>query len=376
MSRKNNINKNNTNSKNQAPKKRQGSRNQNMQRSSTIGGFPTATVAAARTQSVRMGLPKFSKGATGSTIIRHKELIGPVTGQAAQFRVDKRLRINPASKVTFPWLSTIANSFETYKFRRLEFKYIPRCSTASVGTILMAPDYDAADRVVISEVEAAMNVDSIEGAFWQEKSCFLDPARMNAAYKQHYTADDARFDRTTQDAKTIDAGQLFVCMSDANNNSNGRLWVIYEIELFTPQVVTDLQSGGAGTNKAVGIVANTANVFTSNVLQTNQQEVEPIVSLLTNESFPGPDLFRFNKDWSGFITKNVNGSGITSLGAITKNGVPMAVNSIAGVINNTAANGLIQYFDSFAKGDLLGSQTINAGTLSSIIHNFGASGVV
>lgn len=268
------------------PKSNQRSRKGN----STNGSIPVKY----NNQFTQMKAPKVNQERSGCVIIKHKEYITginivPVLNQS-YYQVG-RYRLNPASTATFPWLSTIAQAFETYRFRKLQFCYKPRCASTIDGAVIMAPDYDAADASPISERELAMNMDSVEDSCSKTIRLNCSNARMNAAYKQHYTASDSRFFSSAQDQKTLDCGSVVVSVISTETSaallvSFGKLWVEYEVELFIPQVVTIAPSGGAGMNKQAGLLAGSANIFTDNTLVINNQESDPVIQVLPPSSFP------------------------------------------------------------------------------------------
>lgn len=68
-------------------------------------------------------LPAFSGGKT--TIIRNREyitdIIGPSSGGLPTLFNNTVFSLNPGIATTFPWLSAIASSYDTYKFHGLVF---------------------------------------------------------------------------------------------------------------------------------------------------------------------------------------------------------------------------------------------------------------
>lgn len=86
------------------------------------------------------GNPTFN--GTGNVVVSNTEFIVDVrTTFASPLTYD----VNPGSVTTFPWLSRVAQNFELFRFRRLEFHYSPACPTTTQGTLVMAFDYDASD---------------------------------------------------------------------------------------------------------------------------------------------------------------------------------------------------------------------------------------
>lgn len=64
------------------------------------------------------------------------------------------LEINPGSAIAFPWLSSIANSFETYEVKDLWFSYVNSVPLSQNGSVHMAFDYDVKDTLDITYMDA------------------------------------------------------------------------------------------------------------------------------------------------------------------------------------------------------------------------------
>jgi hypothetical protein len=209
---------------------------------------------------------------------------------------------------TFPWLSTMALSWEQYRFKKLRFRYIGRTPTTTPGSLQIAPDYDAQDGQPTSESLLAVMKDTQEDAPWKEIICHCDVAAMNRAYKSHFVMSDERFVATGQDVKTIDAGQVFLaCDSDGSSNW-GKLWVDYVVDLMVPQPpVLSTTTGGtvlslgiatSGLTGAAGqhLTATPAQVAASITQDLKQPLVEANPNV-TGTSYP----LRFLRDWKGIV---------------------------------------------------------------------------
>jgi hypothetical protein len=338
-----------------------------------------AAISFASRQETRK--PQISYLKNGNMFVKHKELVTPVSDNGIGFEQVGRFRVNPASRGTFRWLSGIAPSFETYRFRKLGFRYIPRCATTEQGSVLLVPDYDAADTQTLTEDRATQHVNAVEDVLWKEIFCVLRPESMNRALKSHFTCTDERFVQTSQDSKTLDAAQFFLFIDSNTPGTDGKLWVEYEVDLTTPQPPEfPLSLGGAGTNKNAGLLAGSANIFTSNALIVNAEEPVPILEVLPSSSFPGPDLFKFTRDWSGFITKEAEGTGLTGTGTVLRNGTnaigqPSFSDTITQTIEGSLLRAVRQIYGDWKEGDLLGSGPVTATTLTRMIHNLGGSSV-
>jgi len=92
-------------------------------------------------------VPSFSKGAAGVRI-RNREFIRTVDGSTG-FDVIA-LRVNPANKQMFAWLSGIATNFQEYKLHGMIVEYVSKCNdpvtnvTINTGTSIISSQYDVA----------------------------------------------------------------------------------------------------------------------------------------------------------------------------------------------------------------------------------------
>lgn len=166
-----------------------------------------------------------------STRIIHRELIASVVGSTA-FTVANTFALNPGVAATFPWLSTQAQSWETYRFNKLRFCAYTRTGSQVPGSLMLVPDYDAADAAPSTEQLASSYEDASEDVPWKDIHCELRPAAMHSMGPK-------KFIRTgplaaNLDVKTYDCGQLFVCTVDGTAVNWSKLWVEYDITMYTP----------------------------------------------------------------------------------------------------------------------------------------------
>jgi len=202
-------------------------------------GFPAnggagkqVSVAAAYATGQRSKAPVIVASRDSSRII-HRELIYSVIGSDA-FTVQQTFALNPGLAATFPWLSTQAQSWEAYRFNKLKFCAYTRTGSAIPGSLMLVPDYDAADAAPISEQVASAYEDVSEDVPWKDVECELLPAAMHSLGPR-------KFIRTgplaaNEDVKTYDVGNLFVCTVDGTAVKWSKLWVEYDVTLFTPQL--------------------------------------------------------------------------------------------------------------------------------------------
>lgn len=267
--------------------------------------------------------------------IRHRELIANVQPDSTGFSLLKNgttnrfFRLNPASFGTFPWLSQIAVAFEKYKFRYLRFTYYARVSTNTSASILLSPEYDAADTGNHTEKGLASNQDTVEDAVYKTIVLRCDPKKMNGSYKEHYNVTDTRYAQTSQDLKTIDVGKLYVGVDGVANTNYGKLWVEYEVDLINPQEITENPNVG-GQVQDFGTSADPANILNS-VAQVQTEPTGPILDLstATNGAFPRKAIGTFLRDYTGIFSSNFTGTGITTGPSVTLDGV--ALGNVGGI---------------------------------------------
>jgi hypothetical protein len=189
-----------------------------------------------------------------SSRIVHRELLETVV-DSTPFAVTHQFAINPGLKATFPWLSTQALGWQAYRFNSLRFCYYTRSATTQVGSLMLIPDYDAADAAPSTEKIASSYEDVAEDSPWKDITCVLRPAAMDTIGPRHFVRIGGV--PAGQDIKLFDVAQLFVAsVGGTGGASIGKLWVEYDITFFTPQLPPNgVECGGA---TIVGATAFTA----------------------------------------------------------------------------------------------------------------------
>ena len=104
--------------------------------------------------------PRIAYNGSNSCCIAHRELIATINHSVNFSTIS--FNLNPGLSSTFPWLAPMAAQWEQYRFKKLLFNYVTRTSTTTVGSILLAPDYDASDAAPTSEVNMASYQDCVE----------------------------------------------------------------------------------------------------------------------------------------------------------------------------------------------------------------------
>ncbi|QMW68699.1 capsid protein [Crucivirus-190] len=93
-------------------------------------------------------VPSMHKTGNGEILVSHREYMGEVisSSTADTFKVDK-YPVNPAMRETFPWLSAIAQQFESYRIRGMVFEFRSNSGNAlnstntALGSVQMGVSY-------------------------------------------------------------------------------------------------------------------------------------------------------------------------------------------------------------------------------------------
>ncbi len=189
---------------------------------SMANGLVQAHVAGTRKLS--SGPARF-RSSKGKTIVSHTEFVS-TAGLTTSFLISQSAQVNPANNSMFPWLGSIATSFDKYRFISLSFEYVPVVSTNTAGRIGMIFDYDSQDSAPTNRGDCYSFATSVEGPVWDRLVMKIKTDNV-----VRYT-DSA----STVDKKLVDLGQLFA-FSDAGSGTQtiGDILVHYTVELIEPQ---------------------------------------------------------------------------------------------------------------------------------------------
>ncbi len=197
------------------------------------GPMEEAPVAMMRIS--RTGVPDVSGSpyvGDGRIRVRHREYLADVAGSVAFAATG--YAINPGLATSFPWLSNLAKNFESFLFRRLSFEFETQKSTATSGTVMLAIDFDAADAAPTTKTALMTYHNAVRSAAWAECQYRSDGADLRKFGVQRYIRTAAL--AANLDIKTYDVGNLYVAtQGEADTTAIGELYVVYDVELITPQ---------------------------------------------------------------------------------------------------------------------------------------------
>jgi len=189
------------------------------------------------------GAPSFS-ASSESIRVRHREFVSDVSSSTA-FSNSSWL-INPGNSYLFPWLSTIAMSFETYQFHGLVCSYNPTSGTAisstnpAQGTVVFSTNYDVLNPNFVSKQEAEAYTFTTSAVPYQPMIHPIEckPSQGLVSPKKYTTDVRNLIDLTSNDDPRLHFHGTFQSMTVGQQTSGatlGEFWVSYDIELFTPK---------------------------------------------------------------------------------------------------------------------------------------------
>jgi hypothetical protein len=197
------------------------------------------------------------------------ERIGSVPGSVS-FGLVANYAINPALPTSFPWLSGVAQHYESYSIENLVIRYKNLKGTDADGNVIISYDPDTLDAGPASAIEQTQSCAYIDGAVWR-----IFQMRVPCRKERLYT-------RTGPvvggDLKTYDAGRIWVSAEGcADTSTHGYLEMEYDIVLHDKQSQTAGSAPAANTRATqYNLSANTG--FTGgNVIVFDELVVEPSV---------------------------------------------------------------------------------------------------
>lgn len=190
--------------------------------------------------------PRMTASANSCRVV-HREMFHTVIGlgdTATGFSV--RQPINPGNTAMFPWLSRVAQNYESYRFKALSFEFITTAPTTVAGSVTMAVDYDPTDPAP-NDGNAVRALNAFIGAqtapiYTPKVTVHCRNANLNKR-KTYFVSNSPGPDIATGPQpvsvqigsrdRTADTGQ-FITAVVAPAENVGLLFVDYDIELLTP----------------------------------------------------------------------------------------------------------------------------------------------
>jgi len=180
--------------------------------------------------------------------IRRREYLGTITSSSTVGAFDiQKFQVNPGLFATFPWLASLAQSYESWKPHGIVFEFKSTSGSAvgstntALGQVILAAQYNsfAVDPIDKIHMEGLSNALSI--APYEDGLCGLEcrPKDRQASTLLVRNSSVSSMSLAGQD-QIFDLCDFFVATNglQAASVTVGDLWVTYDIEFFNPVVPT------------------------------------------------------------------------------------------------------------------------------------------
>lgn len=205
-------------------------------------GVSLSKVPASMGIDYNVKAPRFKAAKPGSICLSHREMVSVVPGTEDLEMIT--YQVNPGIPRTFPWLSTLANGFEKFEIRSMQVHYVPICSTAENGTLLMYPEYDVKDPV-LDQVSQILNMEgAVSGALWKPHTMTIQPKKFNQV-KAYLISSQYEI---PEDILLYNPVNINIGVKGAGDSIDvGMLYIDYEIEML-------VASTDSGLNLSFGLL--------------------------------------------------------------------------------------------------------------------------
>ena len=236
-------------------------------------------------------------------IVAHNEYIGDIVGSSSAFSISKTLILNPGNRASFPWLASIASRYESYKFIKLNYRFLTERPTTESGYVALVPDYDPSDAPPLNKTVAFQYESTAKSAPWENVTMVSRPQNLSKR-KSYFVRTQPVFD--AGELPLADTGNLFVCVGgNSGAVTLGELWCDYEVMFMTPQI--DL---GADVLVDSLLVVGGGTFSLDDPFGT-----APVITLGGPDalfaSINGASVLTFAIPYRGLLTYNINGTGLT-----------------------------------------------------------------
>ncbi len=305
-----------------------------------------------------MTSPKVRRSADGHEIHTHSEYIADITGNTAPYAIARQVSLNPGLATSFPWLNQIASRFESYKFRKLNFRFMTERPTTESGYVALVPDYDPTDPAPESKTSAFQYQSAAKCAPWENLVQVNLPS--NLLKRKEYFVRQGSL-TSAENLALYDTGNLWVLVGGNTGSVNlGELWCDYEVELITPQL--DSNYGSSDSAKIVGATAQTAalpfgTAPASTFSRENLWTYDPVTGAIT-----------FLRPYQGLFSAAIEG---TVISAVSVSASTAVVSVTTGSINAAGTGATYSWVVGAQEGQTLDVAT-TATTITSAVMRVGS----
>lgn len=201
---------------------------------SVVGAAPAYNVLSNGNQ-----IPKFAS-TKQTNIVCHREYLGDIFGTAGFNNTSYPL--NPGMATTFPWLSSIAQNYQQYKFHGIIFEFRPLITdfvtNGAPGVVIMATNYNSDVPIYTTKQEMENSEYAVSVKPTRDLMHGVECATTQTVLSELYIRSGAV--TSGQDLRLYDLGN-FQFATQANPVQDlGELWVSYCVEFFKPVLPADV----------------------------------------------------------------------------------------------------------------------------------------
>jgi len=310
---------------------------------SIVGSGDYTTTGPSPSYNVLNGqIPKFVTG-RATNIVSHREYLGDINGATAF--TNRSYPLNPGMSVTFPWLSTLAQSYQQYRFHGLVFEFrslvTDFVTSGAPGVIVMTTNYNA-DRPAFSSRIEAENAEYAVSVKPTLSLMHMIECATNETQNKIYNVRSGPVD-ADEDLKFYDVGLTQIITQNNPSQVLGELWVSYVVEFLKPQLPSAIGSYSAASYSVYRSGIAAASPLGTASVVVEEGNLADSVSLTANtitivRLIPGA-VYKLDIFTDSVATATIAIAGTTSIsGAVAFN-----ASGNAGVGNNiaqTATTGL------------------------------------
>lgn len=348
-------------------KQKQKTRNQGQRPGQQLGPKKGASRNQAQKAPVAIGNKTFQsrpryKNNGENMIVSHSEYIADITGSTSAFAVANSFSVNPGISKSFPWLNQIASRYESYKFRKCNYRFVTERPTTESGYVALVPDFDATDAAPPDKQTAFQYQSAAKCAPWQDLTQVCPQADLHKR-KSYYVRQGNLLGNETLDL--YDTANLFVCVGgNSGAVTLGELWCDYEVEFMTPQLDSNYGASDSGRIFGSGTLSAAA-IFGTNPNQAFSRSplwlLDPTTGTLT-----------FQQNYQGLINLVIGG---TTLAGISATGTASGITVVTTIQNAAATAELSDILVNALSGQTLivsaTAATVTASTLRAGAYQFG-----
>lgn len=179
----------------------------------------------------------------GSVVISNEEYLGDIKSSvtAGKF-LNTYVKLNPGNKAAFPWLGSIAENFQEYRWEGLCFTFKSMSGNAltstdtSLGSVILSTNYDPVQSPPSTKAEMENMEFANSGKPSQTIKHFIECAKSQTPLTNLYVASQKLAPQGDQRFYNFGTFNIATQGLQGSQVNVGELWVSYQVRLFKPQL--------------------------------------------------------------------------------------------------------------------------------------------